>query len=109
MFFGLNLRQLICSILAAGVAVAIYFFLRGPLGTETVSWLCILGAVPFAAVGFIKYNGMTLERFLFAWFKSEILMPRHLEFKAENAYYHAASGLFNRKQERGRKKEEPYD
>ena len=24
-----------------------------------VSWVCILGAAPFAALGFVKYNGMT--------------------------------------------------
>ncbi|MEG2188685.1 MAG: PrgI family protein, partial [Christensenella sp.] len=53
-FFGLNLRQLVFSILAVGVAVAIYFGLKAPLGTETVSWLCILGAAPFAAIGFVK-------------------------------------------------------
>ena len=39
MFFGLNARQCIFSLLAIGIAVAIYFGLRGYLGTETVSWL----------------------------------------------------------------------
>ena len=46
MFFGLSLRQLVFSVLACGVAVGIYFGLRNVLGTETVSWLCILGAAP---------------------------------------------------------------
>ena len=46
MFFGLNARQCIFSLLAIGIAVAIYFGLRGYLGTETISWLCILGAAP---------------------------------------------------------------
>ena len=36
-FFGLNLRQLIFSILAIAVAVGVYFGLRDLLGTETVS------------------------------------------------------------------------
>lgn len=45
-FFGLSLRQLIFSLLACGVAVGIYLGLRDALGTETVSWLCILGAAP---------------------------------------------------------------
>ena len=57
MFFGLSMRQFIFSVLACGVAVALYFLLRPYFGTETLSWMCILGASPFAALGFIKYNG----------------------------------------------------
>jgi len=87
LFFGLSLRQVIFSILACGVAVGIYFGLRSYLGTETVSWVCILGAVPFAVLGFVRYHGMTAERFLWAWLKSEFLMPRRLIFGAENIYY----------------------
>lgn len=86
-FFGLNLRQLIFSLLAVGVAVGIYFGLRNVLGTETVSWMCILGAVPFGAMGFIKYNGMTAEQFVSAYIRSEFLMPKHLCFEGENIYY----------------------
>lgn len=86
-FFGLNLRQLVFSILAMGVAVAIYFGLKDALGAETVSWLCILGAAPFAAIGFVKYNGMTAEKFMMAYIKSEFLMPKRLMFQSENVYY----------------------
>ena len=56
MFFGLSLRQFIFSVLACGVAVGLYFLLRPYVGTETVSWVCILGAAPFAALGFVKYK-----------------------------------------------------
>jgi len=85
-FFGLSLRQFIFSILACGVAVAIYFGLKDCMGTETVSWMCILGAVPFAAFGFVKYHGMTAEQFIWAWLKSEYIMPRRLIFKVTNIY-----------------------
>ena len=70
MFFGLSLRQFIFSVLACIVAVCAYFLLRPHLGTETVSWVCILVAVPFAVVGFVKYNGMTAEKFIWAYIKS---------------------------------------
>ena len=86
MFFGLSLRQFIFSVLACGVAVAVYFLLKPALGLETVSWVCILAAVPFAAIGFLKYNGMTAEKFLMAWIRSEILMPKHLTFGNTNIY-----------------------
>lgn len=86
MFFGLSLRQTIFSALAVAVAVGIYFGLRGFLGTETVSWMCILGAAPFAALGFLKYNGMTAEKFLAAWLRSEFLIPKKLTYKPVNFY-----------------------
>lgn len=87
MFFGLSLRQFIFSVLACGVAVGLYFLLRPRFGTETLSWVCILGAFPFAAMGFIKYNGMTAEQFVWAWLKSEFLMPKKLMFLPDNLYY----------------------
>ena len=86
MFFGLSLRQFIFSILAVGVAVGIYFGLKSHLGTETVSWMCVLGAAPFAAMGFIKYNGMTAERFILAWLRFSFLTPKRLTFRATNLY-----------------------
>jgi len=97
MFFGLSLRQCIFSVLACGVAVGIFFGLRDHLGTETVSWICILGAAPFAAMGFITYHGMSAEQFAWAWIKSEILMPKRLTFKPVNIYYEAVRPLIERK------------
>ena len=88
-FFGLSLRQFVFSLLAILVAVGVYFLLKPSLGTETVSWLCILGAAPFAALGFIKYNGMTAERFIWAWLRSEFITPKKLTFRAKNLYYEA--------------------
>ena len=85
-FFGLSLRQFVFSILACGVAVLLYFLLRSHFGIETLSWVCILGASPFAAIGFITYNGMTAEQLVAEWFKSEVLMPSILHFKPENIY-----------------------
>ena len=87
MFFVLSLRQFIFSACACVVAVGIYFLLKPYVGTETVSWMCILGAAPFAALGFIKYNGMTAEKFIYAWIKSEFLMPKKLTFRSTNTYY----------------------
>lgn len=86
-FFGLSLRQLIFALLAVGIAVALYFGTIDLLGMEVTSWLCILGAAPFAGIGFIKYNGMHFEEFVAAWFRSEILMPERLTFEGENYYY----------------------
>ena len=86
-FFGLSARQFIFSVFACLAAVGIYFLLKPYLDTETLSWVCILGAVPFAALGFVKYNGMNAEQILRAWIRSEILMPRFMVFKVENNKY----------------------
>jgi len=89
MFFGLSMRQFVFSVLAILVAVGLYFLLKPHFGTETVSWMCILGAAPFAALGFITYHGMTAEQFLRAWLRSELLEPKKLRFEASNLYYEA--------------------
>ena len=89
MFFGLSMRQFLFSMLACGVAVGLFFLLRGRFGTETLSWMCILGASPFAVMGFVRYNGMTAEQFVWAWIKSQFLMPKKILFVPENLYYEA--------------------
>ena len=63
-----------------------YFCLRPIVGAEQVGWMCILGAAPFAACGFFSYHGMTAEQLLWAWIKSEILMPKRLVFKSDCLY-----------------------
>ena len=91
-YFGLSLRQFIFSILAGGMAVILYFVFRPYFGIETLSWLCILGAAPFAAIGFIKYNGMNAEEFLLAYIRSEFLTPKELVFNPTNYYYELLKG-----------------
>ncbi len=89
MFFGLSMRQFLFSVLACGVAVDLFFLLRGRFGTETLSWMCILDASPFTVMGFVRHNGMTAEQFVWAWIKSQFLMPKKILFVPENSYYEA--------------------
>lgn len=86
-FFGLTLRQLFFSVCACITAIVLYFLLKPYVGTEIVSWICIIGAAPWAALAFIKYNGMSAEKYFMVWFRSEFLMPKKLLFRAENIYY----------------------
>jgi hypothetical protein len=99
-FFGLSLRQFIFSILACGIAVLLYFILKDHFGIETLSWVCILGATPFAAIGFLTYNGMTAEKFLYAFIKSEYLIPKHLTFKPVNFYYELLKDKFEKEDDK---------
>lgn len=97
-FFGLSMRQFIFSISACVVAVILYFLLKPFFGIETLSWVCILGAIPFAVLGFVKYNGMTAEKFIGAWLKSNFIIPKRLTFKANNYYYLIFKPLIDLKQ-----------
>jgi len=94
-FFGLSLRQFFCSLMAVLLSVGAYFILKPYVGTEAVSWVCIFVAAPFAAIGFIKYNGMTAEQILWAWLRSEFLVPKKLMFRATNIYYEAIKTTVN--------------
>ena len=93
-FFGLNLRQLVCSGLAVASAVTIYFYAHNTVSQEVITYLCIAAATPFAAIGFIKYNGMPFEKIIWAWIKDNILFPRRLTIKANNLYLKALEGYF---------------
>ena len=98
-FFGLSLRQFIFSFLACAIAVVIYFSFKDKMNLEMLSWLCIIGAVPFAAIGFIKYNGMFMEEFIIVWLKSELLVPKKLKFVSNNIYYNALEEFINKSEE----------
>ena len=104
MFFGLSARQFFFSLAALAVAVVLYLLLKPVLGTETFSWLCILAAAPFAVMGFVKYHGMSAEKFLWVWIRSELLEPKELKCLPVNYYYEACdlnqAHSANRKEDR---------
>ena len=102
MYFGLSMRQFFFSLIAIGVAILLFFVMKPHAGTETVSWMCILGAAPFAAMGFVSYHGMTAEQLLWTWFRSEILEPKELYFESENTYYEALKGYMEKKEKEAR-------
>ena len=95
-FFGLSPRQFIYSILACLVAVVIYFLTIDTLGMETTSWLCMLGAAPFASIGFITYQSMTMEKIVLEFFKSILLKRTELIDKPINLYYELAKPIIEK-------------
>ena len=85
-FFGLSLRQFLCAVLAVAVAAGSYLLLGKVAPKDTAGWLCILLAAPFAIAGFFRYNGMTLEQFLWAFIKSEMLCAGERWFISSNLF-----------------------
>ena len=94
-FFGLSLRQFICSIAAVVMAVILYLLLIDKLGRSLTSWLCIIGATPLAAAGFFRYNGLMLERFLWAAVKTNWLFAGRRLYRAENYSYRFMQSVQN--------------
>ena len=99
-FGGLSLRQSIFSAVAIIVAVIIYFCISPKVGLETVSWMCVLGAAPFAALGFINYHGLNAEQLLWVWLKSEVIEPKKLIFESSTLYYDVMKSSVLKKRKR---------
>lgn len=85
-FFGLSVRQFVFSLCAVLSAVGAWFLLKPLIGTEAISWVCIVCAAPFAALGFVRYHGLPAEKLLWAVLRSEILEPKQLCARCENLY-----------------------
>ena len=82
-----SIRQTIFSILACAVACGLYFLFKERLGTEVTSWLCMLGAAPFAAFGFVRFQGMYTEDIVKMAISSFVLSTRNLINAPFNLYY----------------------
>ncbi len=83
---GLTARQLLATIGALLICVPLYFYGTKFLSEDVVSWAIILIAVPLLSVGYIKFNGMPMEKFAIAWLKYEVFYPKKRVFKTENAF-----------------------
>ena len=107
MFFGLTMRQFFFSVLGCMMAVGIYFLCRDALGTEFTTWLCVLGVLPFAALGFVTYNGMPAEKIALAYIKSRIIYPRRYICRPTSMYYTLLEdGILEKQGKKKRKKRE---
>lgn len=103
---GLSMRQTVCSVLAIGAAVGLYFWLNPILGMETASWVCVFGAAPFAVLGFVSYHKMPAEKVFVLWLKSEVLEPRNLSFQPNSLYYEALKDSIEKKDKEAMRKHE---
>ena len=82
-FFGLSFRQTIFSVLACAAAVITYFCFSD-FHTALLSWLCVISAIPFVSFGFIQYEGMNLEEFIYYWLRYTVYVPQHMNVRIGN-------------------------
>ncbi len=83
-WFGLNLRQLLSSVVGIVLSVLIWVLLRDRLGQQYTSWLCCAAVAPCACIGFVKVQGQPFERFALSWLKFAFLESKELPFKSND-------------------------
>jgi len=86
LFFGLNIRQTVCIVLAIAINVPIYIFIRPYIGDDLAGWIIIFTAMPLILIGFFNYNGMPFEQFLTCIVRFQFLTPPKRIYKTENIY-----------------------
>ena len=65
--------------------------------TQLLIWETVIGERD-ANFNHVKYNGMTAEKAIYAWIKSEFLMPKKLVFHSTNVYYELMKPSIEQKQ-----------
>lgn len=61
-FLGMTGRQFVCVVLMLILAVVTFLIGRNFVTSDILVYLIILEVAPLAAVGFLKYNGMGIEK-----------------------------------------------
>ena len=84
--FGLSVRQLICTVIALAVCVPLYFFGRGYITDDILSWAILIVALPLLAMGFVTINNLPMEKYIVEWLKFELLYPARRRFTSSNAF-----------------------
>lgn len=85
--FGLTARQLICTVLALAICVPLYYFGKkyGGMTDDTLSWIVILIALPLLAIGFIKVQGLPMEKYFIVCLKF-FFFPTKRKYQIDNVY-----------------------
>ncbi|WP_068612497.1 PrgI family protein [Paenibacillus tuaregi] len=102
LFFGLNLRQLVCTLIAIVVNVPLYWFGRDIVGPDTASWIVIFIAMPLFMIGYFSYNGMTFEQFIKSVIQQEIIYPQKRKYVTVNLFEVLSNTKEKEKGESGR-------
>lgn len=86
LFFGLNIRQTVCIVLALVINVPMYIYIRPYIGDDLAGWIIMFTAAPLFLIGFFDYNGMPFEQFLVCILIFQFLTPQKRKYKTENIY-----------------------
>ena len=99
--YFLSPGQFTFSAVACVIAAAIYLSFNEQLGDELTSWICIAVPLPFAALGFISYQGMAFEKIVVVAFYYFLLNRKDFISKPINIYYETTKGIISTLQMNG--------
>lgn len=87
LMFGLTARQLFCTVLALAICVPLYYFGKkyGGMTDDTLSWIVILIALPLLAIGFIKVQGLPMEKYFIVCLKFFFFSTKK-KYQIDNVY-----------------------
>jgi hypothetical protein len=88
-FFGLSMRQFVCSALAVLCAAAANIPMRVILGKDLAGFIAFVTAIPLALAGFWNYNGMPFEKLAIAFIRQTMLAGFPRLYKTRNYLYEA--------------------
>ena len=84
--FNLTRRQIICFVLAAVVAVPVYFLTRNLLGQTIASMLMVTLALPFFLLAMYERDGMPFEQIVRNMLRVKWLYPANRPYRTNNLY-----------------------
>ena len=84
--FGLTARQLICTIITGAICVPLYWNGKDIIPEDILGWAIIIIALPLLSIGYVKFNGVPMERMAKIIFLTQVLYPVKRKFKSENAF-----------------------
>ena len=80
----LTTRQTICSVPAAGLAIAEAMLLKETLSQDMLIGIIIFTVIPFILLGWIKVYNLPFEKFLASVFVTIVLAPKHRKYITDN-------------------------
>ena len=91
LFFGLSVRQFICTAAALGICVPLYIFGRRYFSDDVVSWVVIIIGAPLLFTGYFRYNEMNFEELAVEWIRFNFYDQRR-KYEYEPIYMEVRKG-----------------
>ncbi len=86
-FLGLDIRQSVSTVIGCAISGIVFFLIRGKFGLDLSLFISLLFSLPALAYGFIKINGMTIDKYVKAMFFTLVQTPAELPVKSNSIYY----------------------
>lgn len=96
-------RQVVSSVICLCVNIPLYIFLEKYIGEDIAGWVVIILAIPILAFGWMEYQGLTFEKFIFEIVISEFFAPKVRPYQIEDEMEEFLKNDFS--EEKGKRKD----